>query len=87
MHSLIILQVNVKQINVKMVVEAVVWFNWRNKQEKYLSTKLKRPKQDDDIKYTYKTVASFQREKLQTDILEVRNSETQPRKKLSNYGS
>ena len=70
-----------------MVVVAVVWFNWRNKQEKYLSTKTKRPKQDDDIKCTYKTVATFQREKLQNDILEVHNSETQPRKKLSNDSS
>ena len=27
-----------------MVVVAVVWFNWRNEKEKYLSTKIKRPK-------------------------------------------
>ena len=47
-----------------MVIVAVMWFNWRNKQEKYLSTKIERPKQDDDVKYTYKTVASFQREKI-----------------------
>ena len=29
------------KINMKIVVVTVVWFNWRNKQEKYLSTKIK----------------------------------------------
>ena len=37
--------------------------------KKYVSTKINDPKQDDDIKYTYKTVATFQREKIQNDIL------------------
>ena len=56
-----------------------VWFNWRNKQEKCLSTKYNNQKMTTKIKYTYKPVAISNRINCRI-ILWVHNSEKQLRK-------